>query len=76
MQGYRLQLFPYLEGVNKLDLARTLARASHRSRAQAADDVDTLVYQMLKSVREPQKRRVRPKQQQPSAAGSAPKGRP
>jgi hypothetical protein len=62
--------------VNKLDLARTLARVSHRSRAQAADDVDTLVYQMLKNVREPQKRRVKPKQQLPATAVSTPKGRP
>jgi hypothetical protein len=36
--------------MNKLDLARRLARASHRSRAQAADDVDTLVYNLLKKL--------------------------
>lgn len=48
--------------MNKLDLARTLARVSHRSRAQAADDVDTLVYRMLKNIKEPQKRRVKSKQ--------------
>jgi hypothetical protein len=67
---------PYLESVNKLDLARTLARLSHRSRAQAADDVDKLVYQMLKSRREPPKGRVKLKQQAPAAAGYTPKGHP
>lgn len=67
----------YLESVNKLDLARTLARVSHRSRAQAADDVDTLVYQMLKNIKEPQKRRVKPKQQSVAAESVyTPKGRP
>jgi hypothetical protein len=67
----------YLEGVNKFDLARTLARVSHRSRAQAADDVDTLVYQMLKNIKEPQKRRIKPKQQSVAAESIyTPKGRP
>lgn len=53
----------YIQSVNKLDLARTLARISHRSRAQAADDVDTLVYQMLKGLKDPQKRRSKPRQE-------------
>lgn len=34
--------------MNKLDLARWLAREAHRSRAQAADEVDKLVYKLLK----------------------------
>jgi len=67
---------PYLEDVNKLDLARTLARVSHRSRAQAADDVDKLVYQMLKNRRQPSKPRVKLKQQAPVASGYTPKGHP
>jgi hypothetical protein len=61
--------------VNKLDLARTLARVSHRSRAQAADDVDTLVYQMLKDLKEQQKRRVKSRQQTPAETASTPQGR-
>ncbi len=34
--------------MNKQDLARWLARESHRSRGQAADEVDKLVYKLLK----------------------------
>jgi len=34
--------------MNKRDLARSLARKSHRSRAKAADDVDSLVHRLLK----------------------------
>jgi len=37
--------------MNKLELARSLARKSHRSRAKAADDVDTLVYRLLKELK-------------------------
>jgi nucleoid DNA-binding protein len=33
--------------VNKNDLARRLAKESHRSRAQAADEVDTLIHRLL-----------------------------
>jgi nucleoid DNA-binding protein len=33
--------------VNKKDLARRLAKESHRSRAQAADEVDKLVHRIL-----------------------------
>lgn len=61
--------------MNKLDLARTLARLSHRSRAQAADDVDTLVYQMLKDLKEQPKRRVKSRQQPPAETASTPQGR-
>jgi hypothetical protein len=42
--------------MNKLDLARHLARRSHRSRAQAADDVDSLVHRMLKDLKQAQRR--------------------
>ena len=34
--------------MNKLDLARRLAREANRSRAQAADEVDKLVYKLLR----------------------------
>lgn len=40
-----------VKAMNKLDLARRLARESHRSRGQAADEVDTLVYKLLKDLR-------------------------
>lgn len=61
--------------MNKLDLARTLARLSHRSRAQAADDVDTLVYQMLKDLKEQPKRRVKSRHPSPAERASTPQGR-
>jgi hypothetical protein len=38
--------------MNKLDLARRLARELHRSRAEAADDVDNLVYRILKDLKQ------------------------
>jgi hypothetical protein len=37
--------------MNKLDLARRLARESHRSRGKAADAVDRLVYDLLKDLK-------------------------
>jgi hypothetical protein len=37
--------------MNKDELVRRLARESHRSQAQAADDVDTLVYRLLVELR-------------------------
>jgi hypothetical protein len=37
--------------MNKLDLAQRLAREANRSRAQAADEVDRLVYKLLKDFR-------------------------
>ena len=37
--------------MNKFDLARQLARQSHRSRAKAADDVDALVHRLLKELK-------------------------
>jgi hypothetical protein len=42
--------------MNKQDLAKMLARQSHRSRGQAADAVDTLVYDILKDLKDSQKR--------------------
>jgi hypothetical protein len=39
--------------VNKLDLARSLAKKSHRSQAKAADAVDSLVYELLKDLKRP-----------------------
>jgi hypothetical protein len=38
--------------MNKQDLARRLARESHRSSGKAADDVDTLVYNILKNLKQ------------------------
>jgi uncharacterized protein (DUF2345 family) len=37
--------------VNRLDLARSLAKKSHRSQAKAADAVDNLVYHLLKQLK-------------------------
>ena len=37
--------------MNKKQLTELLARQSHRSRGQAADDVDKLVYSLLKDLR-------------------------
>ena len=37
--------------MNKFDLAKRLARESHRSSGQAADEVDTLVYELLKDLK-------------------------
>lgn len=37
--------------MNKLDLAVRLARQLHRSQAKAADDVDTLVYDILEKAK-------------------------
>jgi hypothetical protein len=42
-----------LEVMNKDELTKRLARESHRSRAEAADDVDTLVYRLLKDLKRP-----------------------
>jgi hypothetical protein len=40
-----------LKAMNKDDLTKRVARESRRSRAEAADDVDTLVYQLLKDLK-------------------------
>lgn len=41
--------------MDKKDLARRLARASHRSNAQAADELDALLHSMLKDLKHPAK---------------------
>ncbi len=62
--------------MNKLDLAKRLARRAHRSRGQAADDVDTLVYQMLKDVKQAQRKPVATSDERPSnVPAAAPKGK-
>ncbi len=57
-----------LKPMNKLDLARQLARESHRSSGQAADDVDTLVYKILKNLKETSNKAVPASQQRTLAA--------
>lgn len=47
--------------MNKQELAERLAKQSHRSRAEAADAVDKLVYQILKDLPRPSE--DRPKEQ-------------
>jgi nucleoid DNA-binding protein len=42
--------------VNKKDLARRLAKEAHRSRAQAADEVDTLIHRLLMDLKKPAQR--------------------
>jgi len=58
--------------MNKLDLARLFARRSHRSQAQAADEVDSLVHEMLKDLKQgqhrPASRRKEPLSAVPAAA--------
>jgi hypothetical protein len=39
--------------MNKQELARLLARQSHRSYAQAADCVDWLVHRLIKGAKQP-----------------------
>ncbi|MBV8897389.1 MAG: hypothetical protein JO051_12815 [Acidobacteriaceae bacterium] len=39
--------------MNKKDLARRLAKESHRSRAQAADELDTLIHKLLIDLKRP-----------------------
>jgi nucleoid DNA-binding protein len=39
--------------MNKNELSKRLARESHRSRAEAADDVDKLVHRLLKDLKHP-----------------------
>jgi hypothetical protein len=59
--------------VNKQELARLLARQSHRSCAQAADYVDALVHRLIKGSKPP----VQPSEERSAAAGaSIPKVKP
>jgi hypothetical protein len=50
--GKRLRV-PNVEAMNKDELTKRLARESHRSRAEAADSVDILVYRLLKDLKRP-----------------------
>jgi hypothetical protein len=59
--------------MNKHDLARRLARKSHRSRAEAADAVDRLVHDMLKDLKRPPVKR--PPERSSSAGVIDPKGK-
>jgi hypothetical protein len=59
-----------LEAMNKDELTKRLARESHRSRAQAADDVDTLIYRLLKDLKRP------PATMRKDPVKAAPKGKP
>lgn len=47
--------------MNKKDLARRLAKEAHRSRAQAADDVDTLVHRLLMDLKKAAQKKAEPK---------------
>ena len=57
--------------MDKLDLAQRLARKVHTSRAQAADDVDMLVYRILKDLKRTH-RRSAVREEQTSTAPAAP----
>jgi len=59
-----------LKPVNKLDLARRLARKSHRSRGEAADEVDNLVYHILKDLKQSGTKPGNASKEQPSVAPS------
>jgi hypothetical protein len=47
--------------MNKQELAERLAKQSHRSRAEAADAVDKLIYQLLKDLQRPSEDRAKDK---------------
>jgi len=51
--GRETQRKLYLWLVNRKQLARLLARVCRRSPARAADEIDTLVYRMLKDLKRP-----------------------
>jgi hypothetical protein len=51
--------WPYRETVKKKHLIELFARISRRSPARAADEIDRLVYQMLKDLRRPSARAPR-----------------
>lgn len=46
--------------MNKRELANRLAKQAHKSRAKAADDVDSLVYGILKDMRQNAKEAAQP----------------
>lgn len=58
----------YVWSVNKQELARLLARLSHRSCAQAADYVDTLVHRLIKGSKNPP---AKPSEERSAAAGAS-----
>jgi hypothetical protein len=62
--------------MNKNELARRLARKSHRSHAQAADYVDTLVYNLLKTLKRPAPEPEPAEQKSSFAAVAPPKAKP
>ncbi len=45
----------YFQVMNKRELAAKLAKQSHTSKAKAADDVDSLVYGLLKDLKQTEK---------------------
>jgi len=57
--------------VNKKQLAHLFACVSRRSPARAADEIDTLVYRMLKELKKPLARQ--PKQRSTAAGAAEPK---
>jgi hypothetical protein len=59
--------WPYRQSVKKKHLIELFARISRRSPARAADEIDRLVYQMLKDLRRPS---VRTPRERFTAAGS------
>jgi hypothetical protein len=59
--------------VNKQELARLLARQSHRSCAQAADYVDALVHRLIKGPKHPP---VQSEERSAAAGASTPKAKP
>ncbi len=63
--------------MNKADLARWLAREANRSRAQAADEVDKLVYKLLKDFKRCTDKSNREEAKDPSElTGAQPKAKP
>jgi hypothetical protein len=63
--------------MNKRDLARWLARESNRSRGQAADEVDKLVYKLLKEFKRCTDKSNREEAKHPSElTGAQPKAQP
>lgn len=53
--------------MNKQELARQLARKAHRSRGQAADAVDNLVFEILKDLKTAQRKPAAKSQSRPSS---------
>ena len=62
-----------VRAMNKQELARLLARQSHRSCAQAADYVDTLVHRLIKGAKHPPQKP--PAERSAAAGASTPKAK-